>query len=164
MRQPNGKVERTERGVDLVIERHFKGTLEDVWESVTSSESTARWIGPWSGEPGAGNTVTLTMSFEEGAPECSVHIDTCDAPHHLAVRTQDSSGAWFLEVKLEQLGVDEVLMRFIHHVDEPELVGDAGPGWEYYLDRIVAARDGSPMPTFEEYYPQQREYFLDQLK
>lgn len=164
MRQPNGKVKRTEQGVDLVIERRFKGTLEDVWQSVTHPESTARWIGPWRGEPGAGNSVTLTMSFEEGAPDCAVHIDVCDAPHHLAVRTEDSSGGWFLEAHLEQAGDGEVLMRFVHHVEEPTLVGDAGPGWEYYLDRLVASRDESSMPTFGEYYPSQREYFLEQLK
>ncbi|MGE0326814.1 MAG: SRPBCC family protein [Polyangiaceae bacterium] len=163
MRKPTGKVEKTPAGADLLIERRFKGTLEDVWESVTSSESTTRWIGPWRGEPGVGKTVVLTMTFEEGAPDCDYHIEACESPRHLAVRSDGQYGV-FLEVTLEELAAGEVLMRFVHHLDQPDMVGDYGPGWEYYLDRMVAARDGAPLPSFEEYYPGQKAYFADQLE
>ncbi|MCA9640726.1 MAG: SRPBCC family protein [Polyangiaceae bacterium] len=163
MRQPTGKVEKTSTGADLVIERRFKGTLEEVWESVTNSESTARWIGPWRGEPGVGKTVVLTMSFEDGAPDDEMRIEACDPPHHLAVRSFGQY-AVFLEVTLKEVAAGEVLMHFVHHVDQPEMVGDYGAGWEYYLDRLVASRDDSPMPTFDEYYPGQKAYFTNQLE
>ena len=35
------------RGDDLVLTRTFRAPIDDVWTSVTSSESTARWFGPW---------------------------------------------------------------------------------------------------------------------
>lgn len=162
MRKPTGRVEKTSQGADLIIERRFNGTLQDVWESVTSSDSTARWIGPWRGEPGVGKTVALTMSFEEGAPDENFDIEACEPPRYLAVRSHGEYGV-FLEVTLEALGPAEVLMRFVHHVERPTLVGDYGPGWEYYLDRLVASRDGSPLPSFEEYYPSQKAYFSEQL-
>ncbi|WP_211590177.1 hypothetical protein [Microbispora sp. H11081] len=37
--------------------------------------------------------------------------------------------------------------------------GEIGPGWEYYLDMLVAARDGSPRPDFAAYYPEMRPYY-----
>jgi hypothetical protein len=28
-----------------------------------------------------------------------------------------------------------------------------GPGWDYYLDRLAAARAGRPLPEWDQYYP-----------
>jgi uncharacterized protein YndB with AHSA1/START domain len=144
----------------LVIERVFKGTLQDVWESVTASESTARWIGPWSGEPGPGKTVLLTMSYEEGAPQSKVMITTCDPPHHLVVTTEDAFGQWRLELRLAQQN-DSVTMTFVQHLDDTKMVGEVGPGWEYYLDMLVASRTGAARPECAAYYPSQKEYYLE---
>lgn len=50
----------------------------------------------------------------------------------------------------------------IHHLASVEGVGEVGPGWEYYLDLLVAARDGAAdtaAPSFDDYYPAQRDYF-----
>jgi hypothetical protein len=38
-------------------------------------------------------------------------------------------------------------------------VGELGPGWEYYLDALVASREGQPLPKFDAYYPEQKAYF-----
>jgi len=40
-----------------------------------------------------------------------------------------------------------------------EGVGEVGPGWEYYLDALVASRDGQPAPDFDDYYPAMKEHF-----
>jgi uncharacterized protein YndB with AHSA1/START domain len=34
-------------GNDLILVRTFLAPIDDVWTSVTKSESTARWFGPW---------------------------------------------------------------------------------------------------------------------
>jgi hypothetical protein len=39
--------------------------------------------------------------------------------------------------------------------------GEIGPGWEYYLDMLVAARDGSPEPDFDAYFPAMKPYFVE---
>ncbi len=160
--RPTGRVLATESGADLVIERTFRAPIEDVWASVTEPDSTARWFGRWSGDAGPGKHVTLTLGFEKDAPPCQVLIERCRPPEHLAVAMKDDHGEWRLELSLSQQG-DETLLRFVQHLLDPKLVGDVGPGWEYYLDMLVAARAGQPLPEFAEYYPSQREYYLEQI-
>jgi uncharacterized protein YndB with AHSA1/START domain len=158
---PSGRVFRTPAGRDLVIVRTFRAPIEDVWASITEAERTARWFGPWTGEPGPGRTIRYTMVFEEGAPSADMVIEACEPPHHLAVRGVDDYGNWRLEAHLRETdGITE--MRFTHHLDDKVDAGSVGPGWEYYLDNLVASRDGSPLPSFTDYYPAQTAYYLEQ--
>lgn len=154
--KPTGRVS----GNDLVLTRAFPAPIDDVWKSVTSSESTARWIGPWRGTPGVGKTCQLQMRFEEGEPWCDFVIDACEAPRHVAVTTKDAHGEWRLELFLEQRG-ETTELRFVHHLADRKLACDAGPGWEYYLDMLVAAREGKALPSFEDYYPSQKAHYLE---
>ncbi|HEU4562022.1 MAG TPA: SRPBCC family protein [Longimicrobium sp.] len=155
---PAGRLIRTPEGRDLVLIRTFRAPIEDVWASITESERTARWFGAWTGEPGPGRRIRYTMGFEEGAPSAEMTIEACEPPRHLAVRGVDDFGGWFLEAHLSEAnGVTE--MRFTHHLDASVGVGDVGPGWEYYLDNLVASRDGTPLPSFSDYYPSQKEYY-----
>lgn len=154
--RPTGRLD----GNDLIMTRTFRAPIDDVWTSITDPASTARWIGPWEGEPGQGKTVRLKMAFEEGDhPWTNVRIDVCDRPRHLAVTTLDGSGEWRLEVKLVQEG-DTTTLTFVHHLSDRKLVGEIGPGWEYYLDMLVAARAGQPLPKFADYYPAQKAHYL----
>jgi uncharacterized protein YndB with AHSA1/START domain len=154
MTQPNGRVTTTSTGRDLEITRTFRAPIEDVWASVTESERTARWFGAWHGEAGVGKTIRYAMGFEEGAPEGDMRIDACDAPRHLAVTSLDESGSGQYQLELhlsESNGVTE--LRLVHHLQESMKVSDYGPGWEFYLDNLVASRDGTTMPVFTDYYP-----------
>ncbi len=159
---PTGRLLRTVGGRDLVLTRTFCAPIEDVWASITEPERTARWFGPWSGEPGPGRTIHFTMAFEEGASAehtMEMTIVACDAPRHLAVHSEDEHGSWQLEAHLSEAdGVTE--LRFTHHLDDRANVGDLGPGWEYYLDKLVASREGRPAPGFDAYYPAQKEFYL----
>jgi uncharacterized protein YndB with AHSA1/START domain len=155
-RQATGHV----RGNELILTRTFRASLDDVWTSVTDSESTARWIGSWEGDAGPGKTVRLQMLHEKGQPWMNVMIERCEPPRHLIVTTKDDFGEWRLELTLTQTG-DTTELRFVHHLSDRKLAGDAGPGWEYYLDMLVAAREGAPLPAFEEYYPAQRAHYLE---
>jgi uncharacterized protein YndB with AHSA1/START domain len=152
---PTGHV----RGTELVLVRTFRAPIEDVWTSITASKRTAQWIGSWEGEAAPGSTVRLQMHFEEGQPWTNVRIETCKAPRHLVVTTKDDSGEWRLEFTLTQNG-EETELRFVHHLSDRKLAGGAGPGWEYYLDMLSAAREGAERPVFEDYYPSQRAYYL----
>lgn len=157
--RPTGRVQHTAAGADLVITRSFRAPIDDVWQSVTAPESTARWIGPWEGEAGPGNMVRLQMAFEKGAPWCNVSIDACEPPRHLAVSMKDELGHWRLELSLTAKG-ETTELTFVQHLTDPALAGETGPGWEYYLDRLVASRLGAPPPDFADYYPAQRDYYL----
>ena len=156
---PTGLLERTKDGVDLILSRSFHATLEDVWTSITDPESTARWFGRWEGEPGPGQTVRLQMLFEEGQPWTEVTIVECEAPHRLMVTTKDDYGVWRLELTLSGHG-ETTTLRFVQHLDDTTMVGEVGPGWEYYLDRLVAARNGEAPLAFSDYYPAQKAHYL----
>jgi len=147
---PSGRVVVTADGSDLVVSRTFRASIEDVWASVTEPERTARWFGTWKGEAAPGRMIKVQMGFEEQAPWLDKRIDVCEPPRHLAL--SDESGGMRIELLLSHRDGDTEL-RLVHHLDPADDVGAYGPGWEYYLDALVAARDDLPAPSFDDYYP-----------
>lgn len=151
--KPTGRL----RGDDLVLTRTFRAPIDDVWTSITRSESTARWFGPWE-RTGEDKKIRIQMAFEEGKPWLDGTIEHCEPPHHLAVRTKGAYGEKLLSMKLtESAGV--TTLEFVHHGVNRQAVGELGPGWEYYLDALVASRQARELPKFDDYYPAQRDYF-----
>ena len=146
----SGRLVPTAEGRDLVLTRTHRADIEDVWASITEPERTARWIGPWTGECAVGAKVTLVMAFEEGQPAGDLVIEACDAPRRLAVRMVDEHVDWRLEARLGQQG-DITTMELIHHLDPDVSPSDVGPGWEFYLDLLEAARAGDDPVTFDGY-------------
>ena len=160
-RIPTGQILRTAAGRDLVLTRTFRAPIDDVWASITESERTARWFGPWEGDAGVGKSIRYQMSFEATDAWSQMTIAACDPPRHLRLTAVDDYGSWDLELHLSETnGTTE--LRFVQHLDDGTDVGSVGPGWEYYLDNLVATRDGTPMPQFEEYYPAQKDYYQSQ--
>ncbi|WP_199431430.1 SRPBCC family protein [Qaidamihabitans albus] len=158
---PTGRIFPTTSGYDLVVTRTFRAPADDVWASVTEPERTARWFGPWKGEAGPGRTIQVQMAFEEEAPWCDLRVDACEPPTHLAASMTDEAGTWRMELNLSETGGTTEL-RFVQHLDSPAGAGEIGPGWEYYLDMLVAARAGEPLPDFGDYYPAQQAYYQEQ--
>ena len=153
--KPNGRL----RGNDLVLTRTFRAPIDDVWTSVTSSESTARWFGPWERVPGDDDRkIRVQMAFEEGKPWLDGTIEQCEAPHLLTVHTKSPHGEERLSMKLVEASGTTTL-EFVHHEVNRKAIGEMGPGWEYYLDNLVAAREGEPLPRFDTYYPAQKDQY-----
>jgi uncharacterized protein YndB with AHSA1/START domain len=150
--KPTGRL----RGNDLVISRTFRAPIDDVWTSVTSSESTARWFGPW--ERVDDKKIRIQMAFEEGKPWLDGTIEHCEAPHRLTIRTKSAYSEKLLSMMLSE-AAGTTTLEFVHHRVDRKAVGEFGPGWEYYLDLLVASREAKPLPTFGAYYPAQKEYF-----
>jgi uncharacterized protein YndB with AHSA1/START domain len=155
---PMARLFPTADGRDLVLSRTFRAPIEDVWASVTESDRTARWFGPWEGDAAPGRTIKMQMAYEDQAPWMDVRIDACDPPRRLAVSATDEHGSWRLELLLEHAD-GRTELRLVHHLDTGDQIGDMGPGWEYYLDMLVASRDGSPTPNFDDYYPAMKPYY-----
>ncbi|HEY5852863.1 MAG TPA: SRPBCC family protein [Aldersonia sp.] len=149
-------------GADAVVfERTFAAPIDDVWAAVTESERLARWFGYYTGDPSDGY-VMLTMNAEdEPMPPSRCDIVVCEPPRKLQVRLVDAVGTWNLVAALsESAGVTTATLTQI--VDDPKMIENTGPGWEYYLDRLVAAQAGSDRGVidFADYYPAQRDYYL----
>ncbi|UBU16553.1 SRPBCC family protein [Nonomuraea gerenzanensis] len=155
---PTGALFSTANGTDLVLTRTFRAPAADVWASITEPERTARWFGPWEGDAAPGRTIKVQLLFEDQQPRYDLHIDACEPPRRLAVSSLDEHGAWHVELLLaESEGVTE--LRFVQHLDTEEGIGEIGPGWEYYLDLLVASRDGSAPVSFDDYYPSMKSYY-----
>jgi uncharacterized protein YndB with AHSA1/START domain len=145
-------------GNDLVLTRTFHAPVADVWASLTDSERTARWFGPWKGDAAPGRTIQVQMVQEESQPWMDMTIDACEPPRRLALSSVGEHGSWHLDMVLaESDGVTE--LRFTQHMTDTDGVGGIGPGWEFYLDALVASRDGQPAPQFDDYYPAMKQHF-----
>ena len=158
--RPSGRLENTPDGQDLILTRTYRAPIEDVWAGITESDRTARWFGPWKGEAGPGRTIQVQLAYEDEQPWADFTIDACTPPRHLSLRTVDEHGSWHLEAALtEHDGRTELV--FTHHLTSPEIAGEAGPGWEYYLDMLGAALAGTDHPDFADYYPAMRAYYVN---
>ncbi|WP_433362530.1 SRPBCC family protein [Actinoplanes sp. CA-142083] len=145
-------------GDDLVLTRTFRAPIADVWASLTEPERTARWFGGWEGDAAPGHIVKVQMVQEEGKPWMDMTIDACEPPRRLALSAGEENDRWRLDLTLsEDAGVTE--LRFTQHLTTKDGVGEVGPGWEFYLDALVASRDGLPMPVFDDYYPSMKEHY-----
>ncbi len=56
----------------------------------------------------------------------------------------------------------ETTLRFAQDVPKPEMAEGVGPGWDYYLDRMVVAEEGGDPATldFDDYYPALSPHYL----
>ena len=141
-------------GFELTVRRELDLIIDDAWSWVTSSERTAAWIGPWSGEARVGSTIQLTMVQEDGDPVVETRIDACDEPFHLAFTMDD----WSLEVRLSQLDTTtEVALSQV--IADKALAESYGPGWEFYLDALLFAVTGATAPKFDDYHPRMAPYY-----
>ncbi len=158
--RPSGRLVRLVDQLELQLSRTFRAPIDDVWASVTEPERTARWIGPWEGDGAPGNDITLKMIYEDQSQGSmtQLHIDACEAPRLLAVTAEDDHGIWRIELRLTQTGPTTEL-QLVHLLESTEGLGDVGPGWEYYLDMLVAAESGNEQPSFDDYYLSQMPYY-----
>ena len=156
--RPTGRLIPVAEGHDLVFTRTLPGSLQDSWASITEPERTARWIGAWEGDGVVGATIRLRLGFEDDSPWADVRIIECGRPERLRVLSVDEAGTWDVSMDLTPAG-ERTELRFTMHAVDPATIGGVGPGWEWYLDQLIAAMSDAPLPRFEEYFPAQREYF-----
>ena len=134
-------------GRELTIERTFRAPIEDVWASLSEPGRVARWYGTIEGDPQPGQTITITMSAEEGTPAEPVHIIECDPPNSFLVETAGMGDPWRLRVELAEAG-GITTMTFTHHLVDGLDAAEIGPGWEFYADRHHAAFNDNAMPDW----------------
>ena len=159
--QPTGRLVRSANGNQLVVSRTFRAPIQDVWASVTEPDRTARWFGTWTGDAAPGHMIKVQMGFEESAPWLDKRIEVCDAPTRLVLCNE--SGDMRIELLLSHTnGLTE--LQLVHHLDPTDEIGAYGPGWEYYLDMLVAARDDLPPPSVGDYYPAMKPYYESLLQ
>src|SRR3954452_16101647 len=139
---------------NLVLTRTFVTTAEDLWQELTVSARLERWIGRWEGDPKSGHVDFFMTAEGEDPPPEQYTILECDPPRRFAGDTSAGSGSWHLWFELVPRGESTVLM-FGQRLNPGEDVGSIGPGWEYYLDRLVAVTKGQDADSvaWDDYFP-----------
>lgn len=160
IKEPTGTRRDDAAATRIVLTRTFRAPIEDVWAALTEPARLARWIGSYTGDPADGE-VGFTMTAEEGAVEERMEIRECQPPQRLAVIAHTDQGPpWDLDLDIrEQGGV--TTLAFSQVVTDPAAIESVGPGWEYYLDRLVAAESGGDVAAidFNDYYPAMLEHY-----
>jgi uncharacterized protein YndB with AHSA1/START domain len=151
----------------LEFERTFRAPIDDVWDAVTEPERLERWIGTWTGDPATGR-VTFRMTAEgDDVPDETIWVDVCERPTRLVMRSmppgEDAPWRWELTLA-ESDGV--TTLTFAQEVTGAELALSVGPGWDYYLDRLVAAETGADVSAvdFADYEPALSEHYRRELR
>ena len=161
--QPTGQISRQGDRLVLTITREFKAPIEDVWASVTEPERLARWIGTFTGDPASGR-VGFLMTAEGATEPEDMEIRECDPPRVLRLTSHVGEENWHLDLLLEErAGV--TTLTFSQPDIDPLAAETVGPGWEYYLDRLVAAETGGEVEAIDfdrDYYPAMAEYYRAQ--
>ncbi len=160
---PTGRLEpRTDGGPggDVVFERSFRAPAAEIWAAVTRPDRLERWIGTWQGQPRTGR-VTFTMTAEDGAEPEEVRIERCEEPSLLTVMFSVADASWRVSLRLAESDGTTTL-GLVHHLGPGDDLPSYGPGWEYYLDRLVAVETSKVDPdsvSFDDYYPAQAAYY-----
>jgi len=139
---------------NLVLARRFCAPAREIWRELTDSERLERWIGRWEGDPATGS-VRFFMTAEGDDVEAEEYtILECDRPRRFAGDSSQGAGAWHLWFELAETDAVTTL-TFGQRLNPGEDVGSIGPGWEYYLDRLVVAQAGDDVGSvsWDDYFP-----------
>lgn len=146
-------------GETVVISRSYPVAADRVWRALTEPAELSRWFGTWTGDPASG-IVEVTMTAEESDEAFPVRIDACEPGRRLAV-SSDAQGtfvAW--ELRLDE-GKSATVLDLAQRLTPGVDMGEWGPGWEFYLDRLGASLAGVDPTTiaFDAYFPARAEKF-----
>ena len=165
MSTPTGMIEQRDGRHVLVQTRELRAPIDDVWAAVTEPDRLARWIGRWEGDPASGS-VEFRMLFEgEDHAAERMEIRVCEPPHRLHLTSYAGEETWLIELDLTHAdGITTV--TFSQPGVTREQVAGVGPGWDYYLDRLVDAETGADpaLRDFErDYYPATADHYTAQF-
>jgi hypothetical protein len=156
LRWPNGRVIRDSDGLELIVERAIEAPAAEVWQWFTAPSRLAQWIGAWEGDPSIGSTVSFTMNAEPGAAPEPLTVLVCEPTVHFLCDMGENR--WRIGFSLTEVqGI--TLVFFTQRIERAADAGSIGPGWEYYLDRMIAARSALPLPLWADYYPAFSSYY-----
>jgi uncharacterized protein YndB with AHSA1/START domain len=157
-RRGSGFLAKDSQGLALTLSRAFDAQPAELWPWLTDSGLLQKWIGTWSGSAGVGKTIAFVMTAEGDEPDL-VTILGCDPPRYLVLELgAPGGGTWRLALTLIQQDAHTTL-TLQHYLHPSDVLVEIGPGWDYYLDRLAAARSGGEMPSWEEYYPTLSGYY-----
>lgn len=147
--KPTGRLAQRADGLYIMFDRLFTEPIEKVWASISRPAELEKWIGTYTGAPATG-AVRFRMTAEDDAEWEYVNIRECVAPRRFEGDFGTGPKAWHAFVHLVD-GDGMTTLTFGHRLHDAGDAATFGPGWDYYLDRLVAARAGRPLPEWSRY-------------
>jgi uncharacterized protein YndB with AHSA1/START domain len=163
--RPTGRAAHVDGQPAVVFEREFRAPIDDVWAAVTEPDRLERWFGTWSGDPASGSVEVRMNAEGEDVSGSRYDIVRCEPPRHLAVRVPYGDGAWDLRLDL-RADAEVTVLALTQVFDDLKGLENIGPGWDWYLDRLVAAETGGDVSALDfdrDYYPALRDHYLGVL-
>jgi uncharacterized protein YndB with AHSA1/START domain len=157
-----GRRETRDGRDSIVLERTFCAPIDAVWAAITESDRLARWIGTWTGDPSTGSVLFRMNAEGDDVPAEVFSIRACEPPRLLVVSSEADGDVEAFDLMLElSENAGTTTLTFSQALTDPELAASIGPGWEYYLDRLVAAEAHGDVAAvhFDDYYPSQANHF-----
>lgn len=170
---PLGRRETRAGAEHLVFTRTFAAPIDDVWAACTEPERMERWIGTWTGDPDSGEVAFRMTAEGDDVPEEIYDVEACEPPRRFVVRSRgtaafsaDGSGprvAWQHILELNE-AAGMTTLTFTQLIPSgpvgTDMVASVGPGWDYYLDRLVTVFGGADpgQITFEPYLERSEHY------
>jgi len=153
----------TRNGYDSVVfDRTFRAPIESVWAAITESDRLERWVGTWTGDPSTGSVLFRMNAEGDDVKAETFTIDSCDPPHRIALTSnvEGEQRVWHFLLELTE-NAGTTTLTFSQSVPDAEMAAGVGPGWEYYLDRLVAAETGADVAAidFDSYFPAQSAHY-----
>lgn len=155
--KPTGHYMLKPDGLYLQFDRLFYAPIEEVWYTLTNPTAMQAWIGTYTGSPATG-AVKFRMSFEEGSDWQNVSILEWQPPHRFIADSREGSAPMRVYCHLVE-GGGMTTLTFGSRLQSAADAATMGPGWDYYLDRLVAAHSGHTMPEWEQYSPAFSDYY-----
>ncbi|MGL4174549.1 MAG: SRPBCC domain-containing protein [Dermatophilaceae bacterium] len=161
---------RNDNGTErLVFTRVLAASVDDVWAACTEPARMERWIGTWTGNPSSGQVVFRMTAEGEDVPAEVWLVEECRPPHRFAVRSReerpfsedgsDATVPWVLTLELAESG-GRTTLTFTQEVASADVAASVGPGWDYYLDRLVTDLGGGDVAlvSWESHEPRSVAY------
>lgn len=157
--KPTGHYVLKADGLYLQFDRLFHAPIEHVWHSLTNPNAMRAWIGTYTGRPATGG-VRFLMEAEGATEWQNVSILECAPPHRFIADSGDGpTGIRVFCHLVERGGMTTLTLG--QRVKDGSDAASIGPGWDYYLDRLIAARSGADMPEWDTYYPGFSPHYLE---
>ncbi|QPK84112.1 SRPBCC domain-containing protein [Corynebacterium qintianiae] len=154
---PTGILNRQPAACDLMLSRDVPVDAAAAWTFLTNPEKTALWYGHWVGTGELDKPVRISMAFENGDNIVEMIPTECDRPSRLRLVSQGGF-AWDVAFDLTQ-EAEGTKILFTHYDVDLDQLHEIGPGWEFYLDRLVGAVVDKRMPAWDAYFPAQQNYY-----
>ena len=148
--KPTGRLAYREDGLYLMLDRLFTASKEDVWASVSRSAGLHGWIGTYTGAPETG-----AVRFKLDEPDAEweyVSIVRCIPPKRFTADIGEGDDGRHVILHLVE-GAGMTTLTFGQRLHSAAEAASVGPFWDYFLDRLVAARAGRPLPDRAHYKP-----------